>query len=244
MAVNLERSIQRIYDGHFSYGYHRSEEAQNSRLLKFLTIPLKEKNIIEIPTMAINKIQNEEFQNTDYDSIVIPLFSLENTTSLVSIEPMFKEVFCSSVGSSGLIRMVVKKGTSDFFYYGCGGALFDVDFNPIIIASWLFERIDDMLTIRKPILRISPICFRKRNPLESFIVGKLLTKTLDMTVSPSYSMRNVFNARTSRVGYSDIRVIIEPIPYLIQPPRTPDINTTTQSLLNLLIDNQDEIVWE
>lgn len=237
MAANLESSIQRVYDGRFYYvNWGNSEEVNSS--LKYLVIPLRESDTVEIPTMALEKMCTSDFLNTQYDTIVIPLTARGRSTTYVSIEPMFKEVFCAKPGSMGLVRINVKKGSQIFTYYGSGGAIFDSDFSPILMSSWLFENINGELYVKKPLLRISPHCFSRINPLESFIVGKLLNQTIGMQIFPCYYLLNQFHASYT---YTNIRVIVEPIPVQIQSPRTPDINTTTQSLLDLVIDNQEEI---
>lgn len=243
--MTFESSINRIYNGNFiDYGRHPRNDIPTIR--KFLEVPVSKSDLIEIPTVALHKITRRGVGNIDdLDNIVVDLFVAGQTPGYKSLEAIFKDAMLQLCGTHGLVEVKVEQShRQPEIYYMGDGAIFDKDLNPLAITTWLIRKAEHMdgwrvLHYHSPVLRIDPNCFRKRNKMENFIVGKLLNTVTSYHPEIDYGLNPGERYSFARYGIS---VIIENMPFKVLEPKVPSTTTTPEDLMNIVLQNQEEFL--
>ena len=238
--MHLTRVINNAYSGRKVNRWYSETEMRYE--VKYLNIPIKKDETIEIPVCASNILnEDNELNVADYDEFAISLICPDYETHYVSAEPIFKDVFLNEF----LTKINITKNGNTYTYYGMMGLILDIDYAPLVMASWRAKcETDDegnfYLKGIKPILRVSPDVFSKSNPFLSFLSGKLLTTVMYEGVDVyAYARRSLglFN-----VTHMPVSIEIEKIPYKVISPAPPSINTTREDLLKVVWDNKEELV--
>ena len=149
-----------------------------------------------------------------------------------------------SGNSAGMIKIIT--GDSDNpCYYGTQGVLFDKDFHPVMMMSWIIEKTEEEdnpsieYKIVRPLLRIDPgVIVRKSNGVERYIVNKILPTALSLVYVSKPRLPNM----RCPGGNMHIKVELDECPFNIKRPSIPSVSTTNEMLLDIALENIDEIV--
>lgn len=258
MARDLSTTIQSTFSGYsYTRRHYNSFNRAFSNLRRMMEIPIKG-DTVEIPTFALEKFKELVAREDDRttDAFVVSLYSAITYDRYKTVDRFMRDVLQEDL-SSHLLELKVGTDDNPIFYYGTHGAVFDKDFNPIMMLSWILKR-EDMLdeegkTVSRhyidaqPVLRISPeVYLRKADTMQRWIVNKVTNTCLE------YSITNPFNDLflTGFINYSgspltrtvDVKVEICESPFKPKDADTPSVSTSNKDLLQLAIDHIDEVM--
>jgi hypothetical protein len=246
MSRTIDDTIRALFRGDGGrMGYFRQGDTNNSHI-KYMTIPIN-KDTFEIPTFCFDtfKILVDNNQDTETDAIIVQLNTRNSESDYKSLDRVLRDVLQSPFISTRLLTIKVKKGNEDIIYYGTNGAIFNTDFKPLAICSFLMERYTTEEGITKyrflrHVLRVNPDVFiSKADPMERFIANKMITICLDR----QYRFPHRY-LLSDRVDYNsalkNVKVEIDDCPFSILEADVPSISTTNQQLTQIVLDHLDE----
>lgn len=208
--------------------------------IKYMEIPV-DSDVFEVPLFAFHKFCNMLDKGINANTIVAALYSCGAESSYKSIEAIMRNVLYATFDSH--LSKIQIDGTSNI-YYATMGAVFDKDLNPLMVMSWQMERQNDErepYSFKRPILHITPISFvRKEDPVQRFLVGKMLTTALDMDIPEPYLFTDRLHFKTNESSFK-IKVEIDDCPFNIKGVDVPSISVTNENLLQLAAEHIDEI---
>lgn len=264
MSRDLSATIRSMWRTEFFGNCGRScgGSVSHNPAVRYMEIPI-EQRVIEVPLFAfgafIDAIKQED-QDSPPSAIIVSLDTIESKSYYKSVERFMRDVLIESYSNSRLVLLEVKQGNDTLIYYGTCGAIFDKDFNPLMICSYQMEKIytfetnagePDKLDVKYkflyPILRVKPDVFLyKTSPIERFIVNKMMTECLEHTFNLPYphdlpSEKLVFPG-CSLERMLPVKIEICDSPFLIHDADSPSISTTNQQLLQLAVDHIDELI--
>ena len=208
----------------------------------FMEIPINTSSF-EIPLFAFRKFSDlmaNVGQIESIDTIVAVLNTDNKVSRYKSADRYMRDILTERFTDSRLIRIDTALRGEPVTYYGTMGAVFDKNFNPMMICSLQMERLcvtDNEkcgynYVIVRPILRINPLTVLNKDTLiEKYIVNKFLTACLQDPVTIPY-YRNSKIVAASDAGWT-VKVEIDEFPFHIQHADTPSISTTNQKLLQV-----------
>lgn len=245
IADNLRRMFSYVPSNYFG----SSNSLTNSMFSHYVDVDLSTP-VFELPLFCLKyfcKNLQRITENIQGLHLAVPLRYYGKQSSYKSMPTILsKEVLFSEISKLGLYKIPV---SSDSYYYGTQGAVFDKDMKALCIASWRMLLTTDetsegtpvnTLTLSRPILRISPhVYLDKADPVQSFIANKLLKTFLEhpVTAISYYTMPYL----TKDYGNYTVQVIFEESPFPITSVPTPSISTSQQSLINTVIDNISDL---
>ena len=254
MARELDYIMQEVFRGinsytrGTSYWYHNRSSISPGKK-KYLEIPIKEDRF-ELPILAVNNFINLTQDNRDLSTDVITamLFSLEKEPRYKSLDRYMRDIIIEDFIDSRLVKCEVKQGEETILYYGTHGAVFDKNFFPVMMCTWLIERVWINEETRKykfikPILRISPKCYiYQADPMQRWIVKKAASIGLSETLARPYN--HSLNSNFDMSDSEDAKLTVEicDSPFVIKTADVPSISTTNESLLQIAIDHIEEVV--
>ena len=208
--------------------------------IKYMEIPV-DSDVFEVPLFAFRTFCYMLDKGINASTIVAALYSCGAESSYKSIEAIMRNVLYTTFGCH--LSKIQIDGTSNI-YYATMGAVFDKDLNPLMVMSWQMERQNDErepYNFKRPILHITPISFvRKEDPVQRFLVGKMLTTALDMDIPEPYLFTNRLHFKTNESSFK-IKVEIDDCPFNIKGVDVPSISVTNENLLQLAAEHIDEI---
>lgn len=246
---NLSTLLYRNYAGHYNGWGNFNLAAPNKSL--FMIVPINE-DTFEIPTFLLNKfinIVNIDYEN-NVDAIVVDLNYLYQRSGYKSIDSCIRKVVSTSFEKARLIKIA---DVGDHFksYYGTQGAIFNSDFSPLMMMSWIMKKVpkeDDSSSFEykfyKPILRVSPEVFiNKDDSVQRYIINKVVSGVLniDCIACPHIYSSDRFNIDSMCHSFK-AKVEIEHCPFVFKKTDIPSISTTDEELLNTVINNIDEVI--
>lgn len=241
--ASLDTSIREAFHdrGHTNYSYGSEEPVTPSI---YMEIPID--NVFELPVMAFSAFRKMLSERPECNALIARLYSKGRQSSYKSLEAVMKDVLNSAFRYS-LCKITVSD-TQDI-YYGTMGTLFNCHLAPIMMMSWIFERVvrEDGKTsyhYRMPLIRISPrVIAEKDDSVKRFISNKFLSTVADMTL---FSLPSFWNCtaieRDNLISHPNIRIEIDKCPFQIKTPCVPSIAVTNDSLLKIAADNIDDII--
>ena len=254
MARDLETAIERVFRGDSTYTsgcrYWYVNRTETSGSKKYLEIPINE-DVFEVPVFALEAFVNLTADNRDLSTSAVTamLYTLNREPRYKSLDRYMRDIILEQFTNSRLVECEVKQGTENILYYATHGAVFDRCFNPMMMCSWLIEKVRLNDTTRKyrfiePILRINPDCYiSQADPMQRWIAKKAAVVGLRMHLGRpfNYDLTTAFeNASASDIF--DLTVEICKCPFKIKTADTPSISTTNEDLLQIAIDHIEEIV--
>lgn len=181
---------------------------------KMMTVPTTGESF-EIPSFLTTRARL-----FDKDALVVNLNSWDYVPRYVSVANALGQALVEEFPTKRLIKVKITK--LDIPYYATKGAIFDAEFNPLIMAVWKVERslVDpNQILFQKPILRVSPKCFiENKDPVQRYVVQKILKCTLET---------KTMDEQGNEV---QIAVAIEDCPYTITKAAPPNVYTTSEQL--------------
>ena len=219
--------------------------------LKYLTIPITD-NAFEIPLFALDKLvdtirQEHIMPNT----LIVPLYTVQKASRYTSLGPVMQDVLCERYKDSRLAKIAVRNLEKN--YYGCYGAIFNSDYEPLLLCTWQVGRTSDRqsslgerLTFFKPVIRVSPKCFTEnRDLVTKFITEKFLGSALSTVVNcpGPHVLNNRFLLDPPDLQMP-LRAVVDDMPFPLTTVTRPSINTTNDTLLNVAKAFSQEIAEE
>ena len=254
MARDLSYTIREAFQGtryNRCYCGYRYNFQLSSNAVRYLEIPLN-RDIIEIPLFALDVfIDAVKDGGCDADAIVTVLKTTDCVTGYKTLDRSMKDILYENYNVSKLIKIDLTKDNNPLIYYGTCGAVFDKDFNPLVVCMWQIEQCiqedeDDAAfkyKFLRPVIRIHPdVYLRRSDSMERFIAGKMLNTCLqweNFQAPPSWKLNSSF--LTSDSGYT-ARAEIDEFSFVIHDTSSPSISTTNQQLLRLALDHIEDIV--
>jgi len=250
MARVLSDVISHVYrgDSRARAMYNRRSEHQTN-LRRYMEIPIVG-DTFEIPIFALPEFIHlvNRSRDLETEAFVVSLYTVSVYNNYKTVDRFMQDVLEESWNSK-LLELKVGEGDNARFYYGTHGAVFDKDFNPIMVCSWLIENhlseTDNMARRYKyiqPILRISPSCYlAKEDAMQRWMVNKMLTTALQHNYrTPPVGNTNAFVNRP--LSTFDVKVEICNSPFHIIEADTPTISTSNKKLLQVAIDHIEEVI--
>ena len=245
MAVTLFRAVGRIFRNLSACNcYNTCADVPNT--VKYMEIPVGGDEF-ELPLFAFSTFQ---WASDTVDAIVVSLSTKGCHSSYKSFERAMIDCLNEKYSSSKLIVQDVKQGNDVIRYYCTQGAIFDDEFNPIMICSLLIgKEINEdsgnptgFYKYIRPVIRFSPKIFTiKGNPMERFMSGKLLNTFL-ADILPIPNDYNSPRMHRTSIFNKEAKVIIDKIPFSVHSADVPSISTTNEDLLNIVASHIDELI--
>lgn len=212
---------------------------------KYMEIPISS-DVFELPLFAFEDFKRMHRNEKIGDVIVASLYSCGQTSTYKSIDSIMKDTL-STYFDKRLCRIQVPNSTN--VYYATFGAVFNENFTPLMMLSWIMERrVNEEGAIKyqykKPLLRLNPYpCLNKEDALQKFICGRWMTTALGVTVdTPStYGCRS-FIEQPDSFRFNHVKIEIDECPFVIRSTDVPSISVTNEDLLQLAADHIDEIL--
>ena len=209
--------LRNIYRGR--YGYHSRDNLFliGDNPVARMEIPVNKDGIFECPTLVLQKVGDIP---KDTDVIVAPFLYGGYTPGYSTFDTNIKYML-----SSTWEHHLVPFSIYDKNYYIVNGGIFDGDLKAKAMCSWevvLHDNPSEVYSLikMKPVLRISPECFEKKDTMEKFIAGRLFSQATTAVIPLGGD-----NYR--------IKIIIDDIPFKIKKPDVPSVYTTNEELFEL-----------
>lgn len=246
----MDRLASIISNCYSEYSYNHNYR-QHSTIIPngetvYMEVP-KTSGPMEIPAFAVASFLNSKVKA---DKIVISLKEPSIISTYAAMDAKIRDAISMpyssmfSGSSSGTIK-IITGDSSNPCYYGTQGVLFDKNFNPIMMMSWIIEETEEEdnpsieYKIVRPLLRIDPeVIIRKGNAVERYIVNKILPTALSLDYVNKPRLPNM----RCPGGYTHIKVELDKCPFPIKKVEVPSISTTNETLLDIALENIDEIV--
>ena len=231
MSGDLKNTIESAYLG-FNYGdsvgYGRRDNVNhNNRLFEVKTDTPQ----FEIPVLLLPKLP--DLAINDLSSIVVSLYTDGQETRYKTIDRYMLDVLIERYSARHLVQLNAKKGSDTVTYYGTLGSVFRENFTPVMMMSWLVEKVEAENRIKyiKPVLHLDPQIFLSQSDsMEKYLSRKLVNTALTTKVHPPGGIANQHS----------IAVEIGNFPFSLVNTDLPSISTTRQELLQVAIDHLDE----
>lgn len=254
MSVSLSRAVSRIFElseTSTCYPCATTSSWRDQLENKYMVIPVTGHHF-EVPIFVLQNFNNLVAKDREYkeEAMVVKLDSYGFSSRYKSVERAMTDVIIQRF-SSRLAVLAVNHGTENIMYYGTMGALFNSSLKPMMICSYLIERLEDtqedspdpfiIYRLVRPIIRVSPEVFLdKKGAVEKIINNKILTECLSQYASlpPQFLIDHL----EIPDGRTTVKVEIDSFPFSIQATDRPSISTTNKELLQVAIDHIHEII--
>ena len=225
--------------------YNRSTGNTPITVKKYMEIPI-DSDVFELPLFAFEDFKKMHKDEKTGDVIVASLYSCGQTSNYRSLDSIMKDVL-STYFNSHLCKVQIPNSTN--VYYATFGAVFDENFTPLMMLSWIMERrINEEGVIKyqykKPLLRLNPYpCLNKEDALQKFICGRWMTTALGETIyAPSFYGCESFIEQQGYLSFNHVKIEIDECPFVIKGTDVPSISITNEGLLQLAADHIEEIL--
>ena len=211
---------------------------------KYMEIPI-DSNVFELPLLAFEDFNKINKDRKACDVIVASLYSCGQTSGYKSFDSIMKDVL-STRFNRHLCKVQVANTPN--IYYATFGAVFDENFTPLMMLSWIMEKIEHeggtvKYQYKKPLLRLNPYpCINKEDSLQKFLFGRWMTTTLGTTIYPPSSNGLDYMEYSGYLNFNYVKVEIDECPFVIRGTDVPSISVTNEGLLQLAADHKDEIL--
>ena len=253
--------FQAAYTTNKAIGYYGSNNTPGAR--KYLEIPIN-KDVFEVPIFAmltfIDLVKNNLDNTTQ--AIAAQLYSRERDLRYVSVDRYMRDVLVDDFQRNRLLKCYAKSKEGNVKYYGTHGAVFNEEFIPVAMCSWLIERVvveesdKDELGMNNiyrrekyrfvhPIFRIDPhIYVSQQDTMEKFLAKKFVALLLSEGVLTPH--RDNLPQKILLTGsYSDNMspsIYIENNPFSVTTISEPTIDTTNEELREAALEHIDEVI--
>ena len=214
----------------------------------YIEIPLSSPQF-EVPVFAMMDFDRAlEDGYNGQEAIVARLRKGNLMSRYSSINRIMQDVICSTYKQNFLVPVAVTCGNDEVYYFATQGAVFTRHLHPLVMCSWIVEWTEgnDQFDFRliRPIMRVDPECYvNKSNPMEKFIVNKMMPAVLDVqpNLHESIDPPSVGHIADPLNPY-EIKVEICKSPFIMRRPGEPSISTTTGELVQTAINHFNEII--
>lgn len=248
MARTLSFSIERALEGFTSGGYSSGNVSSDNRYLH-MQIDTNQ-DTIELPILALPKLKElyDEHRLPDVlpETLDILLFNNGARVDGKALETNIKNYLYAHFPSDRLVLLPVKDKEETINYYCTQGAVFNEDFSPLMVCSWVIRKSTSAekeatakpYMLVKPLIRISPDCVRwQSDPMERFISKKFIQST--------FSIRNIDIRYTNFIGHCVTfkpEVVIADFPFTLRKTIVPSISTNNKDLLKIAEEHINDVM--
>ena len=251
--VDLKTTLTHCFEQSFSNSWGAMNKEDPIEKSSFMIVPISE-DTFTVPVFALSSFMGSLTCDNmeEAKTLAISLYNLGYKAAYKSLDCNVRSTFKVSFSHSRLIKLVSYSPSLTF--YSTYGAIFDKDFQPIMMLQWQLEKIPQdegdwpfKYTFVKPILWIDPKVFVcKDTAVERYIINKILPTILDINyiARPRIISDKIrkFIYPSDR-GYIDtVKVEIDKCPYKFKETDVPSISTTNENLLKVALDNIEEVV--
>ena len=249
--ASLNTVIEAIFGDNDRYSqirrqyYFRNTHDNPTTAKKYMEIPINS-DVFELPLLAFDAFKSMHQKGEESDMIVASLYSCGQTSNYKSLDNIMKDVL-STHFDKHLCKVQIPNSPNT--YYATFGAVFDENFTPLMMLSWIMERKANAEGIikyhyKKPLLRLNPYpCLNKEDALQKFICGRMMTTTLGATIYiPSTYGYSDFIGSAVYLSFNNVKIEIDECPFVIRGTDVPSISVTNEDLLQLAADHIDEIL--
>lgn len=215
--AGLTDILRNIYRGRNGYRSRSSLFLIEDNPVAQMEIPVNKEGIFECPTLVFQKVASI---SKDADVIVAPFLYGGFPPGYSTFDTNIKYMLCSTWD-----HQLIPFSVDDKRYYIVNGGIFDSDLKAKALCSWEVDLRDNSSEVcslikMKPVLRISPECFEKKDTMEKFIAGRLFSQATTAVIP---------------LGGDDyrIKIIIDDIPFKVKKPDVPSVSTTNEELFEL-----------
>ena len=211
---------------------------------KYMEIPISS-DVFELPLFAFEDFKKMHQNKKEGDVIVASLYSCGQTSNYKSLDSIMKDTL-STYFNKHLYRIQIPNSPN--VYYATFGAVFDENFTPLMMLSWVMEKVvneEGVIKYRykKPLLRLNPYpCLNKEDALQKFICGRWMTTALGTRVYTPSTYGCVNFLEPSYFSFDHVKIEIDECPFVIRGTDVPSISVTNEALLQLAADHIDEIL--
>lgn len=233
------------YTGNWGSDTYQGSSISLTNSFRSMVIPLSG-NIVTVPSFALYAF-SRFFDTSSKDAIVVNLNHNNTSASFKSLDPAMRNMLKTDYSNKRLIKFpFLSKCPKP--YYGTFGAIFDEDFNPVMMTMWKLEKLHKeegkrlMYVPIKPLLWVSPKIFiEKSDTIQRYIVNKIIPAALSL----SRVYAPVKGSCLTRNGHNDamtVSLVSESCPFLFRSAHTPSISTSNKNLLDVALNNMDELM--
>lgn len=244
-------SIKETLQSCFHNSYHRARGYLNSNYVNvagsefsLMTIPIREEDTFEVPLDALDTMYNIQYRIDKVKSIVMSLSYSNKYTGFKTLDANLKATLGMKQDDAKLTKLIQIQDKG--WYYNSFGTIYDKDFYPIMMCSWLMKLVPQedeetpAIKLIKPILRVDPQVFiNKSNAVERYIINKIIPAALELNMA-NMCYRLPFIIDDIGMEYK-VKVEIDECPFIITKPVVPTIRTTNESLIKAALDNVDDM---
>ena len=246
MALDYSYTVCNAFEGstrHCRIGYNNYSGRTKTTVTKYMEIPVNT-DTFELPTMAFFNFMDSVIENPSIEAVIVQLYSKGCIPYYKTLNRYMQDVLQCRFTIDRLVSLPIPN--SDKKYYGTNGAVFDEDFNVLMMCSWLIKREKSEVTDKylyypvRPILRISPECFiYQDDSMTRFLAKKLVTESLTTHIGiPS----EFFVSGMDSNATWKVKAEIDECPFQIKSSDTPSVSISDSSLLQIVSDHIDELL--
>lgn len=256
--ADLNYFVRRMFEypdeAYGRYVRHTADASLDANLqIRYMEVQIN-KDSFEVPLMLVKSFVNivGEGKDAETEAITAVLNDIGYYVDYKTSERCFKDVIQQNFPSSRLVRMQFQQKNEFLTYYGTRGAVFDKDFNPLMICTWevkrtVNERSDGSTVFEyelvRPVMHIVNWVFvDKKGLMEKFISNKLTTMLVNEALTPPSRYSLTSRVKSSPLRPGPARIVIDSFPFNFRDVAVPSISTTNEKLLQTAIDHLDEIV--
>lgn len=248
----LSSVIRYCFENSLSNYTNGSSILENDKFADMI-IPINS-NSFEVPIFALEAFSVMHLRGTveSTDAIVVNLCKGTGTSTYKSLACRVRDILQKGYSANQLTLLT--EGSDPNPYYGTGGAIFNKDFQPVMLLTWQMQKVFDIeeensrylfrYRFTKPILRVAPEVFiLKADSVQRFIINKIVPKLLNLSYVYKPDMR-ACSELFLRNDYTRLvpKVEIEKCPFEVKEADAPSISTTNEKLLDVALNNLEEII--
>lgn len=247
--TDLKYILQNIYYGGTNERRGLLKGSLSSGSL-YMEVPINSAQF-EIPVFLFESFCKALSQIHDCEEIVVNLYHKGYYPKYRTVSRFMQDVLRANFTTSRLIKINVMQKDVLVTYYATHGAIFDSQFHPVMMMSWLIEKIQSSenevraYKILRPLLRVEPTCLLESNdPIRKYIIRNIIPCTLEEAkfCSP-YSILNTpyFAGQDTTFTYS-VKVEIDHSPFVLKTASPPSISTSDVELFKAAEGHINEIL--
>lgn len=215
----------------------------------YMEVPINSAQF-EIPVFLFESFCKALSQIHDCEEIVVNLYHKGYYPKYRTVSRFMQDVLRANFTTSRLIKINVMQKDVLVTYYATHGAIFDSQFHPVMMMSWLIEKIQSnenevrAYKILRPLLRIEPTCLLEPNdPIRKYIVRNIIPCALEEAEFNPYSSLSApyFVEQDSSLAYP-IKVEIDHSPFVLKTASPPSISTSDAELFKAAEGHINEIL--
>lgn len=216
----------------------------------YMEVPINSTQF-EVPVFLFESFYKALLQIHDCEEIVVNLYHKGYYPKYKTVSRFMQDVLRANFTTSRLIETNVMQKDVLVTYYTTHGAVFDSQFHPIMMMSWLIEKIQPnenevrAYKILRPLLRIEPTCLLEPNdPIRKYIVRNIIPCTLEEAkFHPPYSSLSApYFAEQDSSFTCPVKVEIDHSPFVLKTASPPSINTSDAELFKVAEGRIKEIL--